>query len=65
MIPLGKNMANRLITPEEFARGIVEITERHARTLEEKGRAAFMRACYEWLRDALAESRPSSGDSNA
>lgn len=56
-------MANRIITPQEAARGIVEITERHAKTLDEKDRAAFMRACYEWLHGALANSRPPTGDS--
>ena len=58
-------MANRIITPQEAARGIVEITERHAKTLEEKDRTEFMRACYEWLHGELFNSKPPTGDSDA
>jgi hypothetical protein len=42
-------MANRLITPDEFARGTLQIMRDHAAKLPEGKRERFYRACASWL----------------
>ena len=56
-------MTNRIITADEAARDVAEITKRYAEKLPEKDREAFVHACYEWLAGLLMNSPSPRGDS--